>query len=247
MGYHTEADQAHLETVKDQSHQADVHTQGLHFQAYNWRHFPDGHRITDVWTAEEDIREKHWSDIREGEIVLDVGAGFGLYSLPACHQGAKVFAFEPTAQREILRASFKMNPSHTWLILPFVLWDGETEFPAELLPEMFSRYPEEPLNLRTLDDVVFGIPLPRVDRIKIDVEAAEVGVLKGARRTLETFHPKLLIEDHAGCYDYADRNDTSGQVRTILSALGYRISEIEIPGRRRDGRPGIMLVAEAGT
>jgi FkbM family methyltransferase len=176
--------------------------------------------------------------------VLDVGAGFGLYSLPAAAQGARVFSFEPTRQREILKQSFRMNPAWpAWLILPFCCWDGGTDFPEPLQRELFSRDQPEPLNLKTLDEVVFAVGLDRVDRIKIDVEGAELGVLLGARSVLRQHRPRLIIELHDGCYDYADEHEIGRRVADLLTEQGYALEREEEPGRRRDGGPGTILIA----
>ena len=42
--------------------------------------------------------------------------------------------------------------------------------------------------------MVAELGLTRVDAIKIDVESAEVSVLRGALKTLEKFHPRAVIE-----------------------------------------------------
>jgi hypothetical protein len=60
--------------------------------------------------------------------------------------------------------------------------------------------------------------------IQIDVEAAEMNVLRGAKRTLEAFRPTLLIEIHG--WEGVD----SSEVCRFLSAFGYRPT---ILGERR--------------
>ena len=49
-------------------------------------------------------------NLKPGSVVYDVGAGFGFYSLPAAHLGARVFAFEPGAKNaEALRRHVRLN------------------------------------------------------------------------------------------------------------------------------------------
>jgi hypothetical protein len=48
--------------------------------------------------------------------------------------------------------------------------------------------------LRRLDSVVEELKLKHVDVIKIDVEGAEIQVLKGAMNTIARFKPFLIIE-----------------------------------------------------
>ena len=60
----------------------------------------------------------------------------------------------------------------------------------------------------------------RVDAIKIDVEGAEYLVLRGARQTLNRFHPMLLVEivEH----QLRAMNTSSTELRDFLQANGYR-------------------------
>jgi hypothetical protein len=48
--------------------------------------------------------------------------------------------------------------------------------------------------LKRLDSVVKELRLKRVDAIKIDVEGAEIQVLKGAVNTITKFRPLIIIE-----------------------------------------------------
>ena len=47
---------------------------------------------------------------------------------------------------------------------------------------------------RRVDDVVRELGITRVDAVKIDVEGAELLVLKGAAETLKKYHPKVVLE-----------------------------------------------------
>lgn len=55
------------------------------------------------------------------------------------------------------------------------------------------------------------------DVIKIDVEGAELLVLRGASRTLTEYHPTLFVEIH-GTQQHAE-------CCTFLAAKGYRLKE----------------------
>ena len=50
----------------------------------------------------------------------------------------------------------------------------------------------------TLDDLVAGERVPPPDLIKMDVEGAELAVLRGATRTLHAHMPVLSVEVHDG-------------------------------------------------
>lgn len=65
--------------------------------------------------------------------------------------------------------------------------------------------------VRTLDGL-FDRPGPRPDVIKLDVEGAEVDLLRGGRRALQAHRPLLLIELHG----------TNAGVADVLAELNYR-------------------------
>ncbi len=63
--------------------------------------------------------------------------------------------------------------------------------------------------------------LDDVGIIKLDIEGAELSVLKGAKRTLESFRPLLLLE----LSDTALRRQggSAAEVVALLTSLGYEI------------------------
>ena len=58
------------------------------------------------------------------------------------------------------------------------------------------RIGEEGLAVRswTIDELVAARGWPAISLVKIDVQGAEVRVLRGARATIARFHPRLFIE-----------------------------------------------------
>jgi hypothetical protein len=75
---------------------------------------------------------------------------------------------------------------------------------------------------RPIDDVVRELGLTRVDAIKIDVEGAEVIVLRGALNTLQRFHPKLAVE--VVPRQLASFQTTADDLRALLKNAGYNLS-----------------------
>jgi hypothetical protein len=68
----------------------------------------------------------------------------------------------------------------------------------------------------TVDGLVQGLGLARLDWMKIDVEGAECEVLEGARQVLHRFRPILLVEVHG----------TWERLRTLLDEVGYVIEKV---------------------
>ena len=81
------------------------------------------------------------------------------------------------------------------------------------------------VNGRTIDSIIFrDLGVAKVDYMKIDVEGAEVEVLKGARKTIaKSPDIKILIE-------VRDYNET--EVNAILKGLGCDKSELLYRGVR---------------
>jgi len=72
------------------------------------------------------------------------------------------------------------------------------------------------VEVKTLDQMVEEMQLPRVDFIKCDAEGVEIGILRGATKTLRKFKPKLAFCAYHNPTDF-------DQMRAILRPLGYRI------------------------
>ena len=72
---------------------------------------------------------------------------------------------------------------------------------------------------RPIDAVVRELGLNRLDVIKVDVEGAEVLVIRGARETLRRFHPKLVMEVIP--HNLAAMNTTVEDLTSLMTELGY--------------------------
>jgi hypothetical protein len=77
-----------------------------------------------------------------------------------------------------------------------------------------------------LDDVLPEDYTPTL--IKIDVEGAELGTLRGAEQTLRNHRPVLLLEHGLGSADFYDTRPE--QVHDFLTELGYRIFGLDGAG-----------------
>jgi FkbM family methyltransferase len=115
-----------------------------------------------------------------------------------------VFTFEFTPDNlEVLNKNFDLNPelSKRIEVVPKALWENSNEVityradgPATSIA-LREQTQQDVLNVSTvsIDDIVKEKKMPRVDYIKMDIEGAELGALKGAEETLRAFKPKLAI------------------------------------------------------
>ena len=178
-------------------------------------------------------------------VFLDVGANQGELTLIAARHArrGRVVAFEPVPRWfAALEENVRRNGLDHVVAVNRALSDEETEVEMFTSGDAGAQGANEGLSSfhrRELRDVSVGrvraLPLDlyvereglsRVDLIKIDVEGAERAVLQGARRTLERFHPSLILE-------WNEPAETPGapSLRRELRARGYTLSAVDPFGR----------------
>lgn len=170
---------------------------------------------------EKEMRELWW-DIKEGDVVIDVGAAYGSYTLPALALGAsRVLFFEPSKTEFFDICSNVMINGWMNRVIPFNCLAGESPgVRDDYFQDSHSYRPEGQKDSRlvlSVDSILQSYNIHRCDWLKVDVEGAEVDVLKGATKTLTYFKPKLLVECHVGFVPGVDT-----QVDQFLTPLGYK-------------------------
>jgi len=185
----------------------------------SWQGEPRDGKPT-AWDGE--LLRFFYDKMRTGVRYLDIGANTGSYCLLcALVPDAACIAFEPQRiVREVLQSNIDRNGLvGRASISSLALWDinGGTvlampQFGASGLaclsmhPTRFTAESYITVETRCLDT----LQLSGINLMKIDVEGAELMVLRGAEETLRRDHPGLLVE-------YDERN---------TAAFGYDRSEI---------------------
>lgn len=178
--------------------------------------------------------------VKQGMVVVDVGANLGDFTLVAAKATGpegKVVAIEPDPQnigwltKSVERNGFKNVEirqealSASEALAPLFLSDvsGWHTLNVGQVP-MSAERPPITVQTRPLDTLM----LDRLDVVKIDVEGAEYDVLCGAKQHLQRFHPLLFVDLHASMGANVDG------VLQNLHGLGYRLRGIGNDGRMHD-------------
>ncbi|MEM1126792.1 MAG: FkbM family methyltransferase [Bacteroidota bacterium] len=179
--------------------------------------------------------------VRPGMTVLDIGAHIGEFTIVAGHlvgADGRVIAFEPNAALvEVVRDNVRLNGLAHVHVEPVALADTDGDVVLEVHSEpSISALLEEGMEQRprTMTARVSAITLDAYcsahqvtpHLIKIDVEGAELSVLRGARRLLEQpseVAPMLIVE----CSDqnYKRFGHTGQELFGMLQDLGYHTGQ----------------------
>ena len=183
------------------------------------------------------------SHLSNGSVFIDVGAHIGYYSLKAANvvgASGKVIAVEPSPPtvRE-LEDNIRASGVTVVSVQPVACSDAETTVDLYAAPRVNTgqaslskanasqggqAVADYRVRARPLDDIVRDAGLTRVDVVKIDVEGAEMLVLKGSAETLARFHPVLMVE----LIDPQLRSmgSSDAEVRAWLREQGYAASGV---------------------
>lgn len=144
--------------------------------------------------------------------VFDVGAHVGLYTLPASRvisDDGYVYAFEPSGvNRSYLERHLRYNDITNVKVYPLLIGESSGKsvpfyenpyYPDDMnavnVVKNFKKYREACKKQASLDDFCRDENIiPEV--MKIDVEGAEVRVLKGARKMLKESKPIIFLSVH---------------------------------------------------
>jgi len=183
-----------------------------------------------------------WFKVKAGEVVVDVGAHIGRYTLIAAKQALKVVSIEPDPSNfAMLESNIKLNEFCNIVPLQlavsncrgkrrFYLASGGDTGTSSLESSWFwtldagVKRKEIEVECETLDSVVDSLGLDQIDWLKIDVEAHETAVLEGAGASLIRTRNLIL--------EVAEGNETS--CRELVRRAGFELVAID-QGKKEDG------------
>ena len=164
-----------------------------------------------------------------GSGAIDVGANIGFFTLRFARwtgSGGQVIAIEPEPENlAVLRRRLAASRQNERVIVIMAIAAeaagiGHLEINRDHPGDHKIGTSGVPVTAVTLDAVLAQHGSPAISLVKIDVQGAEMRVLKGATGLLERYRPALFIEiDDAAL---RKQGATAEEVFSFLAARGYR-------------------------
>jgi FkbM family methyltransferase len=175
--------------------------------------------------------------LKPGMTVVDIGAHHGLYTLLASkHVGPQgsIVAFEPSPrERKLLQRNLRLNSCSNVRLESYALGSSRSQTDLYVVegredgcnslrpPAVDSKANPIRVEVVPFDEAAGQLGVSTVDFIKLDVEGAELDVLRGASQLLHAGQrPVLLVE----VYDIRTRpwGYRAREIVRFLDRLGYR-------------------------
>ncbi len=176
--------------------------------------------------------------VRPGNVVLDIGANIGYYTLllsKLVGSEGKVYAFEPAPETyQLLKKNVRENRGNTLgqIYLNEVAASDHAGI-GKLFINEYNKgnnrlYGSEklrsvPIKLARIDDIV--PKHQRIDFIKMDIEGAEVLALRGMQRMIERDKPTIIMEFWPRRFPAL--GTTASELIATLESLGYIFEDID--------------------
>jgi len=189
--------------------------------------------------------------VKSGNVVLDIGANFGLYTkILAELVGAngRVYSFEPVPDTfDVLANNVRRSGLHQVTAMPLAISNtsGVATISIPKYEDGSENYYEASL-VTSKNSVGIAIQtlrlddridlFQRLDFVKMDVEGHEPPALEGMRAIVEQFYPIFLIEINDG---FAP-GSTGNLVRNMMAEWGYSMhyydgSALRLSAGKEDG------------
>lgn len=192
---------------------------------------------------ERDVRLEIMKRLKPGDTFLDIGANVGFFSLCASRRvGEKgaVYAFEPAPEtRKSLNRNLELNGVRNVITVPVALSDsmgsGELFLNAKHNSGAASLHQSPDsggaveVKLDTYDNFAEknGLPVPAL--VKIDVEGAEMNVLRGMRELLSRpDRPPIILE--VSEWSLKEMGSSKDELFKLMAKNGYKPHLLSRPG-----------------
>ena len=185
------------------------------------------------------VLNKFVDHIQKGDIVLDVGANMGVFSLVASElvgNSGKVYAIEASNNNALLlKRNLALNGATNVTVINIALSNSvSTAYLADpsghggdamLSLSSSNSAGAEELTTNTWDNICTKYDISHISLIKVDIEGAELLFFQGAERFLRHCQPVIIME----CYEgYLSKNNHCiFQLLEFLRKFDYTFIELE--------------------
>jgi FkbM family methyltransferase len=198
-----------------------------------------------IMTTHEHDLIQHFTP-KDGDVVVDIGAHIGLYTMISSKRvglNARVVSVEADPTNfEMLNRNIKLNNLDNVVPLNYIAYSKEMDLELSEYSRMLSGGMIEEskgkdetvaIPVNTIDNLLQQNGITEVNWLKVDVEGAELEVLKGAHNTLSNSKDiSILIEIHGISHLYKPIMD-------LLYSYNFRINfEKTIEGYQRQDMKG---------
>lgn len=180
--------------------------------------------------------------LKPADVFYDIGAFRGAYSAAAklrLRENIRIHVFEPLPGNvQAIRRICELNGFENFQINPLAVSDGNSLTGGVNEQDAMLRLGDAAASAKTeflaitLDEYIAGgAPPPTI--MKIDVDGFELHVLRGARKCLAQFRPRLWLEVHPGFL--AAQGKSPDDVLNVLRETGYAVSffdDYNLPGAK---------------
>ncbi len=179
--------------------------------------------------------------LNPGDVFYDIGANIGFFTILGArlvgHSG-KVFSFEPVPENvKSIKKNIKVNAFvNTQVIDKAVSEHSGTEdiyITKNLAGATLTSLGIHPhdaqtkaqVELVTIDDLVLSNKIEPPHFVKVDVEGAEMNVLKGMQKTIAEYRPIILYEVDSG--DPLDLKKKLAELDSFMKGKGYTVEHLK--------------------
>ncbi len=192
------------------------------------------------------------SFVHEGDVIVDVGAHIGTFSIPmakATGKSGKVFSFEASPSTfAVLQKNIAENKanvtahnsaiSHDQKSVTIAVEDNKNSGANRISTEKTSSTSSSAITAVKLDDIIHD----QINMLKIDVEGMEWSVLQSAKSLIKNSKPLIYIEINASAMKRY--NTTLSALESYFKSLGYDFFRNE--GQRNSSNDDFVLCKHPG-
>lgn len=171
-------------------------------------------------------------EIMSGDVVLDIGAHIGLFSINASRQASKVFAFEPMQENfGIFLENIELNSAKN------VMAFNQAVLSAEGKKELFvdaknqgghsfysGKHNDKKILVQTisLEDFFKQNSISKINFLKMDCEGSEYAILFNCPKEILGNIGKISME-----YHHIDDNRNAEKLKNFLKNNGFKVSVLD--------------------